>query len=302
MNIERKEFTDFKDTNVYTRTIIASTNIQIHIKSFFESLPITPYKVIHKKKGRKPKSYVPPKREIIQNNSIIFMKNEKNSRGVNPKDPKGKRHGYFRNSIGLIISISDKFINVKVSQTGNFHMTGCTTKQHAIETMKSLWKLMNQYKDTYKYKDKDDTHFKFSLTPIMCNINFKLNMKINRDELDKFFNQNTEHISTLEPEGHTGVNIKMKSLKNPELLEIVEVEIDKDNNIKQNHICLQNYKKKNQKIKFKENECYYNTFLVFQSGQVIMSGRDLVFMKDSYYEFLHILQKGYVLILEQLKT
>lgn len=299
MNIEKKQFTKFRDTNVYTRTIIASTNIQINIKSFFESLPITQYTVIHKKKGRKPKSYVAPKKEIIQNNSIIFMKNEKNSRGINPKDPKGKRQGYFRNSIGLIISISNKFINVKVSQTGNFHMTGCTTKQHSIDTMMSIWKLMNQYKNTYHFKDKDETRFKFTLTPIMCNINFKLNMKINRDELDKYINQNTEHTSTLEPEGHTGVNIKMISKKNPKLLDIIDIEIDKNNVIKQNHISLDNYKKR--KIKFKETDYYYNTFLVFQSGQVIMSGRDLVFMEDSYYDFLKILNKGYIFILEQLK-
>ena len=45
----------------------------------------------------------------------------------------------------------------------------------------------------------------------------------------------------------------------------------------------------------------YNTFLVFHSGKVIMSGMDSVFMKDVYYEFLNIIRDCYDVIKEKLE-
>ena len=209
MNILKKKYIPFKDLNVYTRTIIVSTNLHIHIKNFFDKLKVTPCKIIEKKKGRKPKSYKKEEPEKIEDNSIIFMKNEMNIRGVNPKDPSNKKQGYFRNSVGMIICIKDKLINVKVSQTGKFHMTGCTSKDYALFTIISLWNHMLLHDNTFSFKNKNDKCLHVTLKPIMCNINFGLNIKIDREELDKYFNLRTSFVSTLESDGHTGVNIKI---------------------------------------------------------------------------------------------
>ena len=95
MDILESKIKKFEDLNVYTRTIIVSSNIQINIKTFFNELPITEYKVVDKKKGRKPKSYVKKPQQIVKESSIIFMKNEQRIRGVNPKDPNKKKKWIF---------------------------------------------------------------------------------------------------------------------------------------------------------------------------------------------------------------
>lgn len=298
MNILTKQYIPFEDLNVYTRTIIVSTNIQIHIKNFFNNLKITPCKVIEKKKGRKPKSYKKEKPQKIENNSIIFMKNELNIRGVNPKDPSNKKKGYFRNSVGMIIYIKDKLINVKVSQTGKFHMTGCTSKKYALYTIISIWNHISSDKSIYTFNSKKYTCLQIILKPIMCNMNFGLNIKIDREELDKYFNLNTGFVSTLESDGHTGVNVKIP-IKNPDMeqindyYEIYKNDLFKKIQAKESPLYIENKKKNNKKM--------YNTFLVFQSGQIIMSGRDLSLMKNAYYSFLDCLHKAYPTILENIQ-
>ena len=47
------KFPKFEDIPVSTKTFTANTNLKIEIKELFESLPITPYIVIAKKRGRK---------------------------------------------------------------------------------------------------------------------------------------------------------------------------------------------------------------------------------------------------------
>ena len=46
-------YPNFKDIKVSTRTFIGHTNITIDINSLFQSLPITPYEHVPKKRGRK---------------------------------------------------------------------------------------------------------------------------------------------------------------------------------------------------------------------------------------------------------
>jgi hypothetical protein len=45
-----------KSLEVSTKTIIASTNIEIDLDKFFQYIPITTYVPIEKKRGRKKKS------------------------------------------------------------------------------------------------------------------------------------------------------------------------------------------------------------------------------------------------------
>jgi hypothetical protein len=297
MDIVNNNIKDFNQINVYTRTLIVSTNIQINIKNFFNDLPITYYKVIDKKKGRKPKSYVKKPPQKVKDNSIIFMKNEQHIRGVNPKDPNNKKNGYFRNSIGMIIFINNKFINVKISQTGKFHLTGCPTKEYALNTMIVIWSYLQKYPSSYYFDSTSVNKFYIAIIPIMCNLNFALNIKIDREALDNYINFNTKYISTLEPDGHTGVNIKV----------LVDMK-NKSNDIIEYYQILEN----NLYKKIDKNECNvkninsnkkketYNTFLVFQSGQVIMSGRDLSLMEDTYYDFIKTLCRSHPVITEKI--
>ncbi len=47
------KFPEFDEIKVSTKTFIAMTNLTIDLKKLFEYLPITDYKVVPKKRGRK---------------------------------------------------------------------------------------------------------------------------------------------------------------------------------------------------------------------------------------------------------
>ena len=56
MNPEKQlKFKNFDDITVSTKTYTATTNLNINIQLLFESIPITPYVVTIKKRGRKKK-------------------------------------------------------------------------------------------------------------------------------------------------------------------------------------------------------------------------------------------------------
>ena len=50
----------------------------------------------------------------------------------------------------------------------------------------------------------------------------------------------------------------------------------------------------------KTSKTKYNTFLVFHSGKVIMSGMEASYMKNVYYNFLDIIRDCYDIIEERL--
>ena len=106
-------FPKFSNIPVSTKTYTATTNLTIDIKKLFNTLPITPYTVIPKKRGRKKKGPQVDPNKDISSGSIITIKCEGEIRGVelNPKKKKtGQKKKWFRNSITVVI-ILDKPIN-----------------------------------------------------------------------------------------------------------------------------------------------------------------------------------------------
>ena len=104
----------FEEIPISTRTIIVSTNIEINIEEMYKNLPITSYKVIEKRRGRKKKNYVEHIQNNVEDGSIISVKYQGNIRGVELKKRK-KSSKYFRNAVTIIISVNNKLINLKIS-------------------------------------------------------------------------------------------------------------------------------------------------------------------------------------------
>ena len=136
------KFPEFDDIKVSTKTYTATTNLNIEIKDLYDKLPITPYTVITKKRGRKKKTDNTDPNTDIQEGSIITIKFEGQLRGVELKPKKQKqtnKQKWFRNSITIVI-ILDKPINFKICKNGTFQMTGCKTHEHAELCIKYIWK------------------------------------------------------------------------------------------------------------------------------------------------------------------
>jgi TATA-box binding protein (TBP) (component of TFIID and TFIIIB) len=297
-------FPNFEDILVSTKTFTSSTNLDIIINQLFEELPITPYVVFMKKRGRKKKGEEFNPNQNIAFGSIITVKYEGKIRGIEIKPKKnktGKKNKWFRNSISVVI-ILDKPINFKICRNGTFQMTGCKTNEHAEQCIKFIWEFIHDKPHLYSFKNNTNKLETF-IIPSMRNIDFSLGFFVDREKLNKFMTtQNKFHCLLETSFGYTGVNIKIPLENDISEMEITQLICNNDKNWEKNIIKYEYYlnllpeKEKETKLK----DAKYNTFLVFHSGKVIHSGLTDKFMKDVYYYFLEIMAECYNYIEERL--
>jgi TATA-box binding protein (TBP) (component of TFIID and TFIIIB) len=296
-------FPDFDDIKVSTKTFTATTNLNIKIEQLYQKLPITPYEVVPKKRGRKKKTERPNPNKDITPGSIITAKYENEIRGVElkPKKPKpGKKNKWFRNSITVVI-ILDKPINFKVCRNGTFQMTGCKTQEHAELCVKYIWKYMEEHTDIYSFTRGKRLETLF--IPSMRNIDFSLDFLVDREKLNRYMCTQREFHCLLETSfGYTGVNIKVPLTEDITTMKVKKISYIGNGDWEhiwttyQEYLDLLTPKERDVKL----NADRYNTFLVFHSGKVIMSGLTADFMREVYYYFLSIVRNAFDKIEERL--
>lgn len=300
---EDLKFPEFDDIKVSTKTYTATTNLDIQIKELFEKLPITPYTVIAKKRGRKKKCEVVDPNNDIEEGSIITIKCEGQLRGVELKPKKVKqtnKQKWFRNSITVVI-ILDKPINFKICRNGTFQMTGCKTHEHAEMCIKYVWQYIQEDKSLYTFRTGDTLECLF--IPSMRNIDFSLGFIVDREKLNKYMSEQQKFHCLLETSfGYTGVNIKIPITRDISTMDVKKAKCGKDGVWTENWTTYQEYldqlSEKDRQIKI--NTPRYNTFLVFHSGKCISSCLTAKFMRDTYYYFLEIMRECYDQIEERL--
>ena len=225
MDITNNDKYNFENIEVSTKTFTAMTNLQINIKELFDFLPITPYEVVPKKRGRKKKDEIRHVNQNIPWGSIITLKCEGKIKGVEIKTQKqkqGRKQKWFRNSITIII-ILDKPINFKVCRNGTFQMTGCKSSKHAIECIKVTWDLIKDNPKLYNFTRNPNT-LECLFIPSMRNIDFSIGFLIDREKLNNFMANQKEFHCLLETSfGYTGVNIKIPLDKNIENMKIIKL-------------------------------------------------------------------------------
>jgi len=312
-------FQDFDDIKVSTKTFIVMTNIILNIENLFNFLPITEYILVPKRRGRKKKNEPVDPNKDIPCGSIITLEYQNKIRGVDLKKKKKKnkdvkkRGNYFRNSVTVVMIMENKKINYKVSRNGKFQMTGCKEDEQAEKCVKWFWDYIKDTKDIYTFSNEDEDDkkkkgnhaLKAIFIPAMRNIDFSLNFLVDREKLDKYFNTHTEYTSLLETSfGYTGVNIKIPIVKPITDLNLKQMRYVDNKWIDNEYAPYSDYLKmlpeKDVVKKIKKQR--YNTFLIFHSGKIIMSGMEASFMRDVYYEFLDIIRECYHIIEERLET
>lgn len=295
---------DFDQIGISTETIIGKTNWKINISDLFLNLPITEYIVIPKKRGRRPKEDKKVEPQKLNDGDIITLKLGDKVRGVDLKLKKKSKSdkNYFRNSITIVMHCDGKLINFKISKNGKFQFTGC---KHDVNAHKCL-----NYIRSYIGNDKKILSTPANAPPevtyitVMANINFSLGFCVNKENLDQYVNKNTQYYSLLETSfGYTGVNIKIP-LQKIDNIPITKMVFDNKEgvwNIQKitynDYISMLDDKEKTKE----KNKVRYNTFLVFQSGNVILSSPHKECMRDTYHEFLTIINTCRPSIEEKLK-
>lgn len=262
----------FEDLKVSTRTIIASANVEFDIDALFKMVPLTK----HTYKAQE-KSYCV---------YIDTMHYKNNIRERNMKDimiNTGHQKS-FRNALNVVMILDDlKKINFKVSKNGKFQITGCKELDHAKKCVFAFIEMIGVY---CKEAIHTNNFINISFEIVMTNVDCGTGYCINRQSLDKIINTSTPFHSLLETSfGYTGVNIKFPVHDDWFHMDIpvMEWEINKPETLEFKKATL-SHVAPTKKIKKK-----YNTFLVFHSGQFIMSGMKEDTMKDDYYRFVGIL-------------
>lgn len=286
----------FEDIVVSTKTFIVKTNLVIDLKKLFECIPVTDYKMIPKKRGRKKKINFEETNKDIVNGSIITMKYENQVKGVDLKvrKTKKKKSKWFRNSFTVVIIIDFKPVNFKICQNGMFQITGAKFDSQAEDCIKFIWQIISKENGNNIYNFSRGSSLEAVFIPAMRNIDFSLGFYVDREKLTRYMNSQTEFHSLLETSfGYTGVNIKFPIKDDIKDMKLKKLSFKKDNTIEETCLTYGEYTselpEKEQIKKLKKNR--YTTFLIFHSGKCIVSSITAEITKPAYEYFHQIIKR-----------
>jgi len=262
---------------VSTKTIIATSNLQFDIVRIFETLPLG---------------------ERIR---LLYYQNQ--TRGDN-SFLKKKNSKCFRNAVNVILQVEpNKTVNFKLSKNGKFQLTGCKNEDHAIQSVAYFIQQLFEHCRPHMTFPETTTEILVYFQTVMTNIDFSLGFCVDRQKLDHMLNQRTPFHSLLETSfGYTGVNIKFP-LDMPWWKLPVPV-------LRMNHedISTTAWTLKHEVLDSiatltmeQKNKKKYNTFLVFHSGNVIMSGMTKLTMHAHFERFQAMIREWRGEIEEKLK-
>lgn len=311
-------FRKYEDNSVSTMTIICITNTHFDIKKMFDNFPITPYIVKTKRRGRRKNVPDVDPNAGIADGSIITMKYDNKIAGVNLN----KKKTSFRNSITVVMIACGKKVNIKIPINGKIQMTGVKDVKQVEIVLKYLWKYSDYGRgdimsfDSETLTDDTPQSMQVIVVPWMRNIDFSLGFSVDRDKLATVISNlpGENYRNLLDPSmGYTGVNIKFKLEKDIKTIECDTIKIFNGGEVEGEGEpeIIAELGKKNYgeylatidpvQLEKKTKKVRYNTFLVFHSGSVIMSGMNEEFMRDAYNDFLKIIDKYYNYIKETLR-
>lgn len=312
-----------------TKTIIVFTNIIINIEKFFNFMPVYDLAIEcknNRKKRLKDLWHIEDIVDDIPNESIICMKWNNKTRGLvlktasvvrNFNKNKKKRDKYFLNSVttNMIFKykqksgeIVNKLINIKITKTGRFQLTGCKDDDLAVRAVQFLllmkksqeWtgeelftlndKIQNMKVenslDEVKENKNNEKNVYMILQTVMKNRNVHVGMNINRESLDRIINDNyADYISIFDgTTSGAGVNIKILVDENDEE-DLTLIGLTQDGNEIGRRVL-----KKDEFAQTKSKKSSYHTFLCFKSGSCIHSGKGK-HMTATFNKFLELLQE-----------
>jgi TATA-box binding protein (TBP) (component of TFIID and TFIIIB) len=303
---------EFGELKVSTRTIIASTGMQLDITKIFENMNVDSVENITKEskitglkyrfvalyfknEWKKVADWNPKyhSRSKSNNNKKKAPSNTETNHNNNNNEVKKS----FRNALNLIYEIDGgNHVNFKISKNGKFQLTGCKEYSYAktcvLDCVQQILTAIPNAILSPSIETLDREGISISFQTVMTNLDFHVGYMVNREILDNWINKKTSFYSLLETSfGYTGVNIKfplscewwnvpcpviywnprldtMEDTVKP-LIELIPSDV------------MTRYKKKGR----------YNTFLVFHSGKVIMSGMFLETMKADYNHFIQLMKE-----------
>ena len=166
--------------------------------------------------------------------------------------------------------------------------------------VKYIWEYIKNYSTIYSFTR--GTNLEAIFIPSMRNIDFSLGFIVDREKLNQYMCTQKEFHCLLETSfGYTGVNVKVPLTKDIKTMKVKKIS-EKDGEWQEFWTTYKEYldilspKERDTKLQSER----HNTFLVFHSGKVIMSGLTADFMREVYYYFLSIIRASFNKIEERL--
>lgn len=302
-----------------TKTIIVFTNIIIDIEKFFNYMPIYDLSIEcknNRKKRLKDLWHIEDILDDIPSESIICLKWNNKTRGLvlktasvvrNFNKNKKKRDKYFLNSVttNMIFKykqksgqITNKLVNIKITKTGRFQITGCKDDDLAIRAvqfllvMKKVQEWTNQELFTLGDKiqnmkvDTAEKNIYMILQTVMKNRNVHVGMNINRESLDRVINDNYSNYISIFDGTTSGAGVNIKTLlEEHDEEDLIFIGLNQDGEQVEKRIL-----EKSEFIQAKSKKSSYHTFLCFKSGSCIHSGKGK-HMTETFNKFLELLNE-----------
>ena len=294
-NVLQSKFS-YDEVPIYTATITAGTNLTLNIEKLFDFLECEKYIIMPKpKKSKKnnniekitnPNSHIKP-------GSIITLKMGNKIKGMDFKPKKES----FKNNVQLIMILKEgKKINVKASNSGTLHFTGCKDEENDVrQALEYFWYKIKDSTDVYSFTD---GNVEEKLTAViyksMRNIDVSIGFDINTDALHRL-NVNKAFYISAHTRGHRYPGVNMKYELDIDLPEMPIPKYTWHNDPTDNtklifseeitkfEEYLLRLKLKDRKAKLKKRYC---TFLVFNSGKIIISCINSKYASVQYDKFI----------------
>lgn len=282
-NIPAKELYTFNDIPVSTMMVICATNLNMNLPVLFEKLEVHATSGLDFKRRPLIRAYVA--QNNLPDGTILGVEHEGRVRGIAGK--------HFRNNMSIIMVVDGRTIRVKIPICGKIQLTGITSDAHSVETMRALWKRIAPLSDAYTFTEDllgPAPTLRVIVRTMMSNRNFKIGFPVNRRKLNWLINNSYSDIARSimeESLGYAGVNIKMNYAHDN--IEFPVLTWEGDDWV---YSSIE-YKKLLESLPPKQyarevSRTYRNTFMVFRSGAVIMSGMNAEHMQDAYATFMRI--------------
>lgn len=295
--MEIPKFENFPD---YTRTVSIVSSLTVNYPVIFRHLKLSPYTVVVKRRGRRRKDEPDDPNKDLPDGSIINVKYRDKSgkvhfRGVNLKLGSTT---CFHNNLCLVIKLG-KLIDVKISQNGKFHLTGCQSEQQAEQCVITIYRkfeeIQRKLPEEQIIKLPEGESMTAIFNSVLINKTFSLGFNIKRNKLDQFLNQKTDDfVSVIDPDGNYAGIVVLLPVERPDDLKLTKIRYDEQSqkwfrSKADWHDFLDMLPPKDRnKILKKETEKNH-TFLVFWNGQVILSSPFDYFRKEAFDHFVKTL-------------
>lgn len=248
---------------ISTRTIIVSVPLQFIVNDIFDSVPLN-----KKIPGHDCQIVTCYYRDRVKGDPTL-------------KRTKQKRSS-FRNVVNLIVESGDRFINLKISAHGNLQITGGRDKEKVYDAVVYLlfliWESCPQI--IVEWKDTIEIIFR----TVMTNVVFSVGYQIDKGKLNTMIQNATNFYTLFETSfGYTGMNIKIpieKEQQEAQISRCLTIHFPTKEVQHVDQIVQMNFKKPQK----------FNTFLVFHSGKILMSGMIEDNMAHDFHMFHNFLK------------